>query len=103
LPTGSALKAPLVPKDALVLGGRDGPLVFVFQPGAEDLQQGKVRPVPVQLGIAEGMLIQIRGDLSEGQLVVVLGNERLHPGQDAVVTQRVDPETVHQAKIPGGR
>jgi HlyD family secretion protein len=103
LPTGSALKAPLVPKDALVLGGRDGPLVFVFQPGAEDPQQGKVRPVRVQLGIAEGTLIQIRGDLSEGQLVVVLGNERLHPGQDAVVTQRVDPETLHQAKIPGGR
>ena len=45
-------------------------------------KQGKVAPVPVQVGVADGGMIQVSGALKPGQLVVVQGNERLRPGQD---------------------
>ena len=90
LPTGKRQEALLVPKDALVLGGREGPVVFVFQPDTGNNKQGKVRPAVVQLGVAEGSWIQVRGTLQAGQRVVVQGNERLRPGQEVVVTRSVD-------------
>ncbi len=90
LPTGQPQEALLVPKDALVLGGRNGPLVFVFQPEAGDGKRGQVRPVAVELGVAEGSWIQVRGPLAAGQQVVVEGNERLRAGQVVTVTGVVD-------------
>jgi RND family efflux transporter MFP subunit len=87
LPTGTRQMATLVFKDALVLGGPQ-PMVFVVDGASEQSKQGKVRPVPVQLGVAEGSMIQVSGGLRPGQLVVVQGNERLRPGQDVQI-QRV--------------
>jgi RND family efflux transporter MFP subunit len=88
LPTGEKQLAMLVAKDALVLGGPQ-PVVFVVDAGA-DRKQGKVRPVPVQLGLSEGNLIQVTGGLKGNDLVVVQGNERLQPGQ-GVQIQRTIP------------
>ncbi len=74
LAVGEKVKALLVPKDAVVLGG-PRPRVWV-------VDGDTVRPVPVQLGIAVDALIQVIADLKEGQKVVVRGNERLfRPGQ----------------------
>jgi RND family efflux transporter MFP subunit len=89
LPTAEKQLALLVPKDALVLGGAQ-PLVYVVNLPSPGATQGKVQPVPVQLGLSQGSQIQISGGLAAGQLVVVQGNERLRPGQDVKV-QRVIP------------
>jgi len=84
LPVGHQKDALLVPKDAVVLGGRD-PLIFVVEQGAE-AGEGQVRQVAVELGVATGGNVQIRAtgdgqELRQGTLVVVEGNERLRPGQ----------------------
>src|SRR5690606_11477030 len=51
LPVGQQRKALVVPKDAVVLGG-DRPVVFIFEPSGTG--KGSVRPVEVQLGVADG-------------------------------------------------
>jgi RND family efflux transporter MFP subunit len=89
LPTGEKQLATLVQKDALVLGGEQ-PVVFIVNLAGANAKQGKVQPMPVQLGVAEGSMVQVRGGLEAGQMVVVQGNERLRPGQDVIV-QRVIP------------
>ncbi len=83
LPTGPRQVAVLVPKDALVLGGPQ-PIVYAVE--TTDDKSGKATPLPVQLGVATGNLIQVKGPLQAGQWVVVEGNERLRPGQDVVIT-----------------
>jgi RND family efflux transporter MFP subunit len=89
LPTGERQLALLVPKDALVLGGAQ-PVIFIVNLASPDAKQGKVQPAPVQLGVSEGSMVQVRGGVAAGQLVVVQGNERLRSGQDVIV-QRVIP------------
>jgi len=86
LPTGQVRNCTLVPKDALVLNGASRS-VFVVDPTSSSrsgtrnsrgsAEQGTVRSVPVQLGIADGSLIQVLGLGKNDQLVVVRGNERL--------------------------
>lgn len=78
LPVGESKAALMVPKDALVLGGRT-PLVYVIDPPATD-GEFVARAVPVQLGIARGHLIQVVGELTEGDRVVERGNEGLKTG-----------------------
>lgn len=78
LPVGKTGLATVVPKDALVLGGR-APMVYVVDAMA-DAAQGTVRPVEVTLGSTVGGAVEIRGEIDPGQLVVVRGNERLRPG-----------------------
>jgi RND family efflux transporter MFP subunit len=88
LPTGTPAKSNLVPKDAIVLGG-PVPTIYVvgLAEGSEDT--GSVKPVPVQLGVADGEWIAVEGDLQPDQMVVVLGNERLRPGEEVkIVKQR---------------
>ncbi|HJQ79042.1 MAG TPA: efflux RND transporter periplasmic adaptor subunit [Lacipirellulaceae bacterium] len=89
LPTGEKQLATLVQKDALVLGGAQ-PVIFIVNLAGPNAKQGKVQPVPVQLGVSEGSMVQVRGGIAAGQMVVVQGNERLRPGQDVIV-QRVIP------------
>jgi multidrug efflux pump subunit AcrA (membrane-fusion protein) len=88
LPTGETQMAILVPKDALVLGGPQ-PLVYLVEGAAADAAAGKAVPVPVQIGVADGRLIQVTGDVKAGQLVVVQGNERLQPGQDVAIQRTI--------------
>jgi len=88
LPTGAKQTAILVPKDALVLGGPQ-PMVYIVEGATADGQSGKVVPVPVQIGVADGQLIQIISPVQAGQLVVVQGNERLRPGQDVAIQRTI--------------
>ncbi|MDF1701627.1 MAG: efflux RND transporter periplasmic adaptor subunit [Planctomycetota bacterium] len=74
LPVGETRKSKLVPKDAIVLGGRS-PMVYVF-----DAESKTVKPVPVQLGVALDDGIEVEGELAVGAQVVIRGNERLRPG-----------------------
>ncbi|TWT43135.1 efflux RND transporter periplasmic adaptor subunit [Botrimarina hoheduenensis] len=80
LPIASQQNAMLVPKDAIVLGGRQ-PLVFAIGPNASVGSEGTVRAVPVEIGSASGPLLQVVGELGPDDAVVVEGNERLRPGQ----------------------
>ena len=84
LPVEKPVRATLVPKDALVLGGPT-PLVFVVLPDAKG-GAAVAQPVPVLLGVADGSLIQVTGALKAGQKVVIRGNERLRPGQEVKIT-----------------
>jgi RND family efflux transporter MFP subunit len=87
LPVGKKEPSLLVSKDALVLGGATR-MVYVVDTDPQSPMKGKARPVPVELGVAEGNLIQVRGDLKPNQMVVTQGNERLRPGQDVEIATR---------------
>lgn len=95
LPVGVTEAAVLVPKDALVLSDQK-PEVFVFEANSQGSALGKVRAVPVTLGVTMGGRIQVRGDLKPGQQVVVEGNERLR--SDEMVSATVRPERTAPAK-----
>ena len=118
LQVGTTAKVLLVPKDALVLGGRV-PMVYVATPmPKQPTPQGgppaggpppKGSPpggppagpspdsvasaVPVELGMAVDGLVEVRGDLKPGQRVVVEGNERLFPGRPLIVVEQQPPAT----------
>ncbi len=85
LPTGNRQETLLVPKDAVVLGGPQK-MVYAITPGEKD-KPASVRPVPVQIGVADGTLLQVSGELNPGDQVVVRGNERLRPGQPVAVSE----------------
>ncbi len=88
LGVGRPVAATLVPKDALVLDGRDTSIVVVDSDPRT--KQPVARVVPVQLGVAEGSLIQVfdaSGSLRDKQQVVVRGNERLRSGQPLQIVQ----------------
>lgn len=90
LPTGPTEKALLIPKDAIVLGGRR-PLVYVVDRESPSQPVGTVRPVPVELGVAVGKAFAITGEgITKGVEVVVRGNERLRPNQPVSVTSEVE-------------
>jgi RND family efflux transporter MFP subunit len=97
LPTGAKQLATLVPKDALVLGGPQ-PIVYIVDT-TPSTRQGKARPVPVQLGIAEGTWIHVIGAVNPGQLVVAEGNERLRPGQDVQIQRVIEAPASSPAAI----
>lgn len=79
LPLGQKKKMLLVHKDALVLGGRTKS-VYVAATDPKT-KMTSARPVAVQTGASFDSLIEVRGQLKAGDLVVVEGNERLRPGQ----------------------
>ncbi len=94
MPVGEKQNAMMIPKNALVLGGAQ-PAVYVVD---KDGKSGAVRPVPIQVGVALPNMIQAKGQLKPGELVVVEGNERLRPGQSVVI---VDTVSVNPSKQPG--
>jgi HlyD family secretion protein len=71
----------LVKKDALVLGGAK-PVVFKLVQAGE---KKTVVPVSVQAGTSLGSWIEVTGELSAGDQVVIQGNERLRPDQEVGV------------------
>jgi RND family efflux transporter MFP subunit len=91
LPVGKTEDALLISKDALVLG-QATPMVYVVDPDPKNRKQGTVRPVPVELGVADGGLIQIRGPVKPGDQAVVRGNERLRPSQSVTVIETLTAE-----------
>lgn len=74
----------LVPKDALVLNEKSTAL-YVIRKQASDSLEGVAEIVPVKLGESSGQYTQVfplnETKLTENDLVVVAGNERLRPGQ----------------------
>jgi RND family efflux transporter MFP subunit len=85
LPTGAERTALAVPKDALVPGTRQ---MWVVDVDPKKPKQGKARPVQVELGATSGSSIEILSGVKAGERVVVVGNERLRPGQDVVIAER---------------
>ncbi|MEM9941877.1 MAG: efflux RND transporter periplasmic adaptor subunit [Planctomycetota bacterium] len=73
----------LVSKDALVLGTNQNKIFKVIR-GPEKMT---VVPVVIETGIEIGSWVQVTGDLREGDEVVVIGNERLKPGAEVIVTE----------------
>jgi RND family efflux transporter MFP subunit len=73
LTLGAGQLALLVPKDAIVRQGQSEVVYIVVDDVA--------RIVPVKSGRASGDRVEVTGELTPGQSVVVRGNERLAPGQ----------------------
>jgi hypothetical protein len=63
-----------VPRDALVLRP-EGQSVFIVDDG------NMAQRVDVRTGVGSGEVIEVFGEISEGDKVVIRGNERLQPGQ----------------------
>jgi RND family efflux transporter MFP subunit len=90
LATGPETTSLLVPKDAIVLGGQQ-PMVYMVDGSGEIGSVAPVRPVLVSLGIASGSMVEVIGAVKPGERVVVLGNERLRPGQMVVIASERVP------------
>lgn len=80
IPTSSAREALVVPRDALVLRP-EGVTVFVLD------QDKKAKRVAVSTGIGAGELIEVIGDIHDGDTVIIRGNERLRPGQSVTIME----------------
>lgn len=74
VPTAGQREVVAVPRDALVLR-REGAIVFRVK---ADMT---VERVMVNLGVADGPLIEVQGGIQAGDRVVIRGGERLFPGQ----------------------
>lgn len=83
----------VVPKDALVQA-QGGWSVFVHE-------DGKAMPRTVEIGDALNNAFEILSGLSEGDEVVIRGNERLRPGQDIAPTAP-SPTVAPAAAAPAG-
>lgn len=77
MPTAAVKRVLAVPRDALVLR-REG--LFVFRIDDEDVAQR----IGVSTGLGDGDYIEVFGELSEGDRVVIRGAERLQPGTKVV-------------------
>lgn len=86
LAVGKTREMTVLSRDALVLGGPQ-PLVYKLAGvGADPV----VVAVPVRLGSSVGSLIEVFGEVREGDEVVVEGNEQLQPGMTVTVTKKRD-------------
>ena len=74
IPTSEAREALTVPRDALVLRP-EGQSVYVVD------ADNQAQRVNVTVGVGQGDYIEVLGDVSPGDRVVIRGNERLQPGQ----------------------
>ena len=79
LPNDDPRELVAIPRDALVLRGSE---VFVLRVNAENT----VEKVNVETGDGLGSLIEVKGSLFDGDMVVTRGAERLQPGQTVVVS-----------------
>ncbi len=78
LPRSAPKRVVAVNRDALILRA-NSVSVFVVAEG------GLAKQVDVELGAAEGSLIEVIGDVSAGDKVVVRGGERLRNGQPVTI------------------
>lgn len=77
---GASKQVTAVPRDALVLR-RNATSIFIID------AENKAKQIPVSIGISQGELVEVQGDVSAGQLVVIRGAERLQPGQAVNIKQ----------------
>ncbi|MEL0035571.1 MAG: efflux RND transporter periplasmic adaptor subunit [Gammaproteobacteria bacterium] len=73
VPNAETKQVVALPRDALVLR-RDGVSVFL-------VRDNKAVQIPVQVGIGQGDLVEVIGDVQPGDQVIIRGAERLFPGQ----------------------
>jgi len=85
LPVGKRSSVLLAPKDAVVFSQNKPPVIWVVQSGPGETKMAI--PMPVILGEEYGSLIEPRGWLEPGQLVVIEGNERIRPQQPLKLTK----------------
>ncbi len=84
LHVGKPHEGVVVPKDALVLrGGQE----FIFS-----VSDGHTQQIPIVSLVHSDENVEIQGNIQEGQLVVIAGNERLRSGQPVRIL--LDPEEV---------
>lgn len=83
LPARAAKTVTAVPRDALVLRA-DRISVFVIN------EDDTAQRVDVELGSAEGNYIEVIGDISPGDNVVIRGGERLRDGQSVTIATNID-------------
>lgn len=74
IPISNAREVLTVPRDALVLRP-EGQSIFIID------GENQARQVPVTIGVGQGDYVEVLGDVSAGDVVVIRGNERLQPGQ----------------------
>ena len=79
VPLAAARDALTVHKDAVIQNG-SGAIVYVAE-------NGTVRLQPVRLGEAVGSRFEVLGGLTDGDRVVIRGNERLIPGDKILVDE----------------
>jgi multidrug efflux pump subunit AcrA (membrane-fusion protein) len=92
VPLSAKQKCSAVPRDAVV-NGPQGPVVYV-------VRGGLAAAVPVVPGLADGLLLQVTGDLKAGEAVVVRGNERLMPGQPVQVVSASGQDSGENGQRP---
>ena len=80
VPTSNVREALVVPRDALVL--RPGGITVFVVDSDQNAKQ-----IMVTTGIGSGDQIEVIGDLSDGDMVIVRGNERLRPGQSVSIME----------------
>lgn len=73
----------LVKKDALVFGSDENRVFKVVKSNGKTL----VVPVVVTMGVEVGSWVQVEGKLTQDDLVVVVGNERLQPGGEVLISE----------------
>jgi RND family efflux transporter MFP subunit len=78
LPNSDPRELIAVPRDALVLRGSE---MFILRVTTDNT----VEKVTVDTGIGLGKLVEIIGDVADGDRVVTRGAERLQPGQTVVI------------------
>ena len=78
VPTSASREVLTVPRDALVLRP-EGHSIFVVD------AENRAQKISVTVGTGQGDDIEVIGGVSEGDRVVVRGNERLQPGQAVTV------------------
>lgn len=81
IPSDDSRQVLAVPRDALVIRP-EGTTVFVID------TQLKADQIAVSTGLGSGDWIEVIGDVSEGDRVVIRGNERLQAGQTVEVMDR---------------
>ena len=78
LPNSDPRHLVAVPRDALVLRGSE---MFVLRV----MSDNTVEKIQVDTGIGLGSLVEVIGDVTDGDRLVTRGAERLRPGQEVVV------------------
>jgi len=79
LPNSDPRELVAIPRDALVLRGSE---IYVLRVTAENT----VEKVKVGTGIGLGKMVEVIGDVSDGDRLIIRGAERLQPGQSVVIS-----------------
>ncbi|MGI9264809.1 MAG: efflux RND transporter periplasmic adaptor subunit [Gammaproteobacteria bacterium] len=87
LPEAHPVQVVAVPRDALILRQNS---TYLFKVNVDDT----VEQVTVTTGIGSGSLIEVSGDVHDGDRVVVRGGETLRAGQSVMIASDKDEKTV---------